>query len=388
MFHMINQLLGTTMNELDSIELIDFNVNTPNDFYSFLEYLSVTEYVVICDGDRILKLVNFLNSNYPIRFNLYNNNLELKTGHSTNLLNNNLKELFPNKLDTLANLEKETSPIKNELHLMLTGNYPLNIKNNLIKHLFVEKTELLRCIDNSILKNCVINSIIFYDKSNVNIASDLFPIMVNLQNEKETIESMNLIHMSKEEIMEGIKSFQSSGKVLNKQITQGIIDYSAIMNMERNNRLFYFEEGIYRDYGRKNLITTNFDEDFYEMVNTISYMKANMITPAMAIYPMVINISALLERQQMYMVTPFNAFFSSSFTQKHKNFNLIGLIIDDQYYLYHISQNKNYKVNKVYLLLLEFYLKNSMDSIDLKSYFPDKLETFNKKFYEFIDRIS
>ncbi|WP_155982642.1 hypothetical protein [Paucisalibacillus sp. EB02] len=385
---MANQLLGSTVNELVSIDLIDFNVNTPNDFYSFLEYLNVTDYVVICDGDRIHKFVDFLNSNYPIRFHSLNNNLELKTGHSTTLLKKNLQVLFPNKLDSYANFKKDTSPIKNELHLMLTGHYPLNIKNNLIKHLYVEKKELLSCIDNSILKNCAINAIIFYDKSDMNISSNLFLIMVNFQKEKEKIESMNLIHMDKEEILEGIKSFQDSGKVLNHQITNGIIDYSTIMNIERNNRLFYFEEGIYRDYGRKNRITTNFDEDFYVLVNFISYMKNNMITPAMAIYPMVINISALLEKKQMYMVTPFNTFFSKSFLQKHKNFNLIGLVIDDQYYLYNISINRNYKINKVFLLLLEYYLKNNMDSMELQKYIPDKHKSIKKYFYEFIERIS
>ncbi|MEN2467007.1 hypothetical protein [Ornithinibacillus sp. JPR2-1] len=387
MFHMTNQLIGADLNKLDSIELLDFYTNTPDDFYSFLEYYNVTDYIFVCDGKRMHRFVGFLNNNYPIRFQLVDTNQILKIGHST-LSSYNLRKKFPNNTALHVKFEQETSPIKDALYLLLTGQYPLNTKGNQIKHFYVENKDLLNKINSSVLKNCVINSIIFYDRCTTDILPELFPVLVNFHREKETIESMKLIHMNEEEIIEGMKSFQSNGEVLNNQITNGIIDYSAVMNIDRNQRLFYFKDGIFRDYSKNYLITNNFDEDFYVLVNYLSYKNTRMTTPIMRIFPMVINISALLGKKKMYMVTPYNAFFTKEYLQKHKDFKLIGFVIDDQYYLYNISLNKNYKVNKATLLLLEYYLKNKIDSIELQKYIPNKLESFKEQFYKIIESIS
>lgn len=387
MFRMTNHLIGSDSNELGSIELLDFNAITVNDFYSFLEFYNVTDYLLICDGKRMHRLVKFLNNNSKVRFYLFSTKLEVLSGQPP-LCIKNLTEKFPYKIDPQAIYNQETSSIKNELHLMLTGHYPLNIKDNQIKHLYVENNELLICIDNSVLKNCMINAIIFYDKCTMDISSELFPIMINFQKTKKIVESLSLIHRNNEEILEGIHSFQSSGEVSNHQISRGIIDYTSVINIDRNNRLFFYEDGIYRDYSKKHLITKKFDEEFYIMVNYLSYKNTKRTTPAMRVFPMVINISSLLRKNHMYMVTPYNAFFSNNCLTKHKDFNLIGLVIDDEYYVYDVFHNKNYRVNKVHLLLLEFYLKESMDSTELEEFIPNKLASFKEVFHEFIEEIT
>lgn len=387
MFRMTDHLIGSDINELGSLQLLDFRAITVNDFYSFLAFNNVTDYMLICDGERIHRLVKFLNNNSKVRFSLFSTKLELLIGQPP-LCIKNLTEKFPYKIDSQAIYNQETSSIKNELHLMLTGHYPLKIKDNQINHLYVENDELLICINNSVLKNCIINAIIFYDKCSMDISSELFPIMINFQKTKNIVESLNLIHRNKEEILEGINSFENSGVVSNHQFSSGIIDYTSVINIDRNNRLFFYEDGIYSDFSKKQLITNKFDDDFYVLVNYLSFKNTQRTSPAMRLFPMVVNISALLRKDHMYMVTPYNAFFSNYCLTKHKDFNLIGLVIDDQYFVYDVFHNKNYRVNKIHLLLLEFHLKENMDSIELQKYIPNKLKSFIEVFYEFIEKIT
>lgn len=387
MFHMTNQVIGLDLAELESIELFDFNLNTADDFFIFLEFYKITEYFVVCDGDRIHRFVRFLNSNYKISFHLFNTNLDIQIGKKS-LFATNFRNMFPNKMNNQKHLIPETSSIKNELQLMLTGHYPLNIKENRIKHLYFEKIELLEHIEKSILKNCIINAVIFFDNSMTDISSELFPIMINFQRMKDTIKLINLISSNKQEILNVIKIFEASGEVLNPQHTNGMIDFSSIMNIDRNHRLFFFEDGIYRDYYKNHLITKRFDEDFYELVNFLSYKNTNIITPVLSVFPMVLNISAILKEKHMYMITPYNSYFLKECFSRHKNFSLMGFVLNEEYYIYDIYNNKNYKVNKVFLLLLEFHLKEKMDSPDLHRYIPNKLELLKRTFYEFIMKIS
>ncbi|WP_156324030.1 hypothetical protein [Bacillus sp. JCM 19034] len=384
---MTKHLIGSNLSELKSLELFDFNLNTVNDFYSFLKFYHITEYIVICDGERIYRFVRFLNSNYNIRFHLLNSQLDIQIGN---------KQLYPNFIRNMSSIKmnhqkhfsQETSSIKNELQLMLTGHYPLNIQENRIKHLYVESAELFEHIDNSVMKNCIINAVVFYDKSMIDTGSELFPILINFQRMKETVKSMNLIYRNEQEVLTFIHAFKTTGEVFNPQYTKGMLDYTSIMNIDRNNRLFYYNDGIYRDYHKKHLITNKFKADFYELVNYLSFKNTKIMTPLLRVYPMVLNISAILKEKRMYMITPYNAYFIKDCLTKHKNFNLIGLVIGEACYVYDIYKNKNYKVNNAFLLLLEFYLKEKMDSLDLQRYIPNKLESFKGTFYEFIKKIS
>lgn len=362
------------------IDDLDFNTHSINDFYDYLEFHDITDYVFISDGKRIQYLVQFLNKNQNIRFHLCDSNFNHKTGEITTI--NSVKRNF---IEILCHFEDSPSnnwgmQLKNGIRFWITGSYPYEFRNGLIKHIYLNNIELLNCISNDIIMNSAINSAIIIDNID-EINSLCHPLVcLNLSQIRSNEQLTSTKLCSKEDIQSLFDHFESTSIIDNSSKVQGIIDYASIMDIDRNNRLFYYEHGIYRDYQTNQKLTDLLSSSYLSLMNKRSYLKRNPANPLWDIVPLLINISAHLEGDQTVFITPFSKYFLQQTVSEHKPIKFIGIINSGTCYAYNTFSNKMFKVNKPFLVLLEYYLKGQLHSFELISKFSnyDKiLDQFN-----------
>ncbi|MFK3937455.1 hypothetical protein ACI2JA_08055 [Alkalihalobacillus sp. NPDC078783] len=362
----------------------DFDNNSPKNFVEYLEFHDVSDYVFICSGQRIKRLVHFLNEYFDIRFHLFDVDLNPEIGSETIL---NSFSLERNRM--IDNPKKMIeSNIRKEIHLLITGHYPLSLKSNLLKHIFIEKSKFLLDLDPSILLNSSMNIIIFSNEDFQHIPDIFFCICKSYQLDQNALRELNLVNQSNEEVRANIVQFESTGLINNPQSINGFVDYATVLGIDRLNRLFFYSEGVFADLMRAKELSENRKCDYLNLVNFFSFYKEEPITPSMNIFPTLLNISSQLKNsRKVYAVTPHNTLSNKYFLSHFKNFHLIGLIEDGECSIYNIALNKKYKINKSFILFLEFYLKDDIDSNRLKEIFPSKYDELKDMFYDSISTI-
>ncbi|MGQ8872585.1 hypothetical protein [Paenibacillus sp. TSA_86.1] len=362
------------------IDDLDFNTHSINDFYDYLEFHDITDYVFISEGKRIQNLVQFLNNNQNIRFHLCDSNFNHKEGEITTI--NSVKRDF---FEILCRFQDSSSSnwgmqLKNGIRFWITGFYPYEFRNGLIKHIYIYNIELLNVISNDIIMNSAINSAIIIDNTD-EIGSLCHPLIcLNLSEIKKNEHLTSTQLCSKKDIQSVINYFESTSVIDNSSKIQGIIDYASIMDIDRNNRLFYHNHGIYRDYQGNQKVTDLLSSSYLSLMNKRSYLKKNPANPLWDIVPLLINISAHLDGDQTVFITPFSKYFLQQTVSEYTAIKFIGIINSNTCYVYNTLTNQMFRVNKPFLVFLEYYLKGQLHSSELVSKFSnyDKiLDKFN-----------
>ncbi|AHA10884.1 hypothetical protein ACQVWH_24615 [Bacillus toyonensis] len=383
-----NNLLGENKYDLD---YFDFNNSSLSDFLDYLDFQDCEDYCYICAGspNRLIKLINYLNKMTSTNIHLYNTNFEKLIG-PYNLELNEYEDIDFNALPLPSN-DRGTMQLENGISAMISGLYPNNLRNNLIKHLYVENLNLLTNINSTIFSNMALNSCIYIEQPFNEIPDEenyIYPIFES-ENIKSKIDNNEFVAISKNKLEEDIKYTIDTGEVFNSNFISGYIDYSIVSELAfNNNRLFIFEEGIYQDYLRNIKITSNINSGYQEIVIKLTAINkpenlTNVKTPIYNLYPFCIRMLNLLKSEKGVFITPYTTY---KYPPKNNvsDFHVIGIIKDDLSVVYSIKTGQFYKVNEQFIYLLEAYLKDELDSKEIKMELQDNYDYTLKQFMELI----
>lgn len=372
------------------LDYFNFNTNSISDFIDYLEFQDCEDYCYICAGapNRIMKLINYLNTLTSTNIHLYNTKFEKIIG-SHNLSLDMYKDIDFEKLsEGLKN--RGTLQIENGTQAIISGIYPTGLRKNLIKHLYVENLNMLAELHPSLIENMAINSGIYVEKNNEDIKEIVKYIYPIFDSEKITskIRKNEFKHLTKEKLKKDIEQVRNTGKVLNPDLITGYIDYSTVSGINNNNRLFIYTDGIYQDYSKQVKISNKINASYTEiLIKLADVNKDDKVEEEKEsinkMYPFFISILRLLNVKQATFITPFNTYNlpSQSFSS---DFHIIGIINGDLFMVYSIKTGQFYKVNEQFIVLLEAYLKNQLSSQDLKDKFKDSYDKLLNEFMELI----
>ncbi|QKY71286.1 hypothetical protein [Lentibacillus sp. CBA3610] len=368
----------------DNVFIDDFNfdVNSPLDFVDYLRYHEITEYIIFSNGKRINKIVNFVNSFATTIFHIFDFQANLIAGNK-DVLEDELQVQIQNYLSENLGFFSSPYTLEEDIHQLITADYPFDYRNNLIKHIHISSRDSLEYIHSTVFENCSMNSIIFTDYSND--IDNYFPIKCATETINKYIDKYK--KESKEEIMLSVANFREKGEV-NRTWLNIPIDYFSLLEMSRNNRLFYSNQRIYRDFQNNDLLSKRLDTTYSQIINFNSYFKKKNFNPEEQIFPYLINVSKHLKaKRKLHLITPYNILIHADRWNSYTYFNLIGIIADEKFYILNNKNNIKYEVPKQFLILLEFYLKENLDSKQLKNYFPNKLQQYKDSFFKFMSKI-
>lgn len=373
----------TRSTDLDSsrilIDDMNFDTHSLHDFCSYLEFHDITDYIFISDGSRIEGLVRYLNIHTPISFSLYDTRFERRIGDEPLLPE--IEALFAPAVAKMKSEAPDLSDIqmKNGFRAMLTGVYPFPIGNSLIKHLYVEHSELLRDIHHDVIQAAAINSAIYVEDGDPLFDETLPSIMIRCEEIPDNWYQ-SFKEFDHNEVRGMLDAFQSSGRIDNTERIEGFIDYASSLNHDRNNRLFFTYSGIYRDYRRTMPVTKKLNSSFLSIINRLSYQVGKTADPLIDFYPHALHISAHLTECGSTFITPYSSCHIEHTIPYHKNFHFLGIINESGNYVYHLARNRMYRVNETFLIFLEHFLKGELDSERLKQQFQHRYEPILLKF--------
>ncbi|EOO13481.1 hypothetical protein [Bacillus cereus] len=372
-----------------NLDCFDYDNNSILDFLDYLDFQDCEDYCFICLGNpnRIIKLINHLNNLSDTNFHLYNANLEQLMG-SRNLCLDDYQSIDFTHLESIV--KKDLSPYQliNGRHALITGVYPANINKKLIKHLYIDNIELLEKINTTIINSMGINSAIYCKEIIEDQNSpDAIPFPILSTNQIDlAINNKEYTTITKDRLNDILLNIKETSQVMNESQILGYIDYAEVTNIEGCNRLFYSLDGIYKDYLKSNRISKQIDINYQELMIALSNNE-NMTgtkNPLILLYPLFLSLMCSFKSKCSTFITPY-----TSFQLPHQsgvsNFNLIGIKTEDLQMCYSMSTGQFFKVNEVFHLLLEAYIKDMLDNPEVRASLGDSYEILLNEFKELIN---
>ncbi|MHA2700651.1 hypothetical protein ACXZ8K_08105 [Streptococcus agalactiae] len=327
------------------LDKFDFDNYSIEFFLEYLNFKDVSEYFFLSKGnDRVKKIVEQLNyfseSIFFHSIDLHNNNfLDTEEG----LLNDVIKKLKRSNNDDFPN-----SLINQKINGFYSGYFGIQSSNYTIYALSINERNLLNRLDDSIIRNSTLNSIIV-NKSKQEYKYLLDDVWNSFPEKVKVLDSTLIFEL--------IDTFKSTGFIEFKPYTT-ILDFSVICHQKNLQRLHISKNGIFLDLNEKIRLSKNIQAGFSTVINQFSLLDdfSNQIIDKY--YLDYFNLSYHL-RNSAYFITPYNIFFSKKVYDKNIIHDYIGIIVNGDYFIYSINKNKMVQVNKGIVHMMELYIKNN-----------------------------
>ncbi|MBI0441405.1 hypothetical protein ACLNGX_18865 [Bacillus velezensis] len=370
-YNVTNASVSDLIEDIYSEEIIldDFNFHE-NSFQDYVDYLEFQEYssfvfVTANKSPRIIQIIEFIKEFLPdITFHVIDKNVGHIYGPETiNGQSITIKSLVEN-----CQLYKQETELamRNGLMALFTGLYPDNIRNNLIKHIFIESEELLSNIEQDVILNCALNCGIYIKNNQFNKFEKSIPLIIipNQYHDKSILNSFT--EFDEKKLYKLQVDFLKSGKCYFEEDIKGVFDYASIVGLEKNNRLFYYKDGIYQDFLKRKKISNDLNVSFFTIVLNINKIEKSQLFEDLKlknikrIYPVILNLYALNSGSEINFVTPYNKSFYNV-VQDSVNINWIGFYIEDKAFAYSLKSNRLFETNMLFLKILDADYKGLLD---------------------------
>lgn len=327
--------------------LLDFE--NWEDFLDYCEFQDYTSFVFIANGERIIEIAKLLNSTYNEQiFSVYDKDLVLRYGEMLNLESNLKVEQIDNNYD-------EESYLRAGSYSFITGIYETNIPNNVLKHIYLKDSMLINKITlEFFLKSSINTAIVTSDIPSDNI---LYPFIylnesyLNL-NKYESID--------KKSLKDNISLFINKG-IINSYKAEGILDFGSLIGLDRNNRIFLSNEGVFADFKMSERLMDLDSLNLNNLKNSQSINREPDFTLSEATtFNLIATLGSYMNLGQLNVITPYNFGFLPPI--KVQNNKFIGFFNEINYFLYDLTTRKLFRVDNNFLVILEFYIKNQLDS--------------------------
>jgi hypothetical protein len=350
------------------IDEFDFHNSTFLDFIEYIEFQDYTDYIFLTANEfpRIRNIIEFLQAETYIKFHLVDIDFNILYGEKYIL------EHLKNTTLRLENQSNSNSKIYNGLMSLFTGVYPQLFNKNLIKHLYVDDMLILSKINKDMILNAGINSSVYINEveNDVSDHSISFPMIKIFKDTLKEFKIEELAFVEKVELEAKIDLFKNKGIIENCYGQRGIVDYASKVGLNTNNRIFFFNDGIYSDFSKTLLLSEDLSSYYLDVITQsrsyfITYNDQDKIVRN--IFPMMFNISSLFNVSDNSMVTPYNHRKIEP-KLKASNISRVGIQNEQGCYVFDIQRNKLYQTNDLFLHILEYDMKDKKELLkdDLK----------------------
>jgi hypothetical protein len=353
------------------IDHFDFDQSTFADFIDYIDFQGYEQYVffVLGHSDRILRIVSFLqNELETTSFHVIDSRLRVHYGDQS------ISELFKKGLDESAVYVPAIASTywRNGLMSMFTGVYPEQLNKNILKHVYVQNSSILEEISRDVFLNMAINSSIYINQPKAGIINHI-PVIVLDQDMAGSFHLEDLIKLRKEEVLAMIERFKENGIVENEFSKKGIFDYSLLVDRHTNNRLFYYEDGIYHDYLKEHLITKQLSSSYFDIFPKFlpaysSSIKYDQIVKS--IFPLMFHLASYFQLPKSRFITPYSNINFEPIKDKVVEMSFIGIENEKGSFVFRLKDQKMYETNQLFLKIMEADQKGRLE--DLMNQFDDQ----------------
>ncbi|MFP9130479.1 hypothetical protein [Niallia sp. BSM11] len=335
------------LNQQYDLCLLDFE--NWEDFLDYCEFQDYTSFVFIANGERIIEIAKLLNTTYNEQiFSVYDKDLVLRYGEMLNLESNLKVEQIDNSYD-------EESYLRAGSYSFITGIYETNIPNNVLKHIYLKDSKLINKITLEFFLKSSINTAIV--TSDISGESTVYPfIYLN-----ESYLDLNKYEsIDKESLKDNILLFINKG-IINSYKAEGILDFGSLLGLDRNNRIFLSNEGVFSDFKMSERLLDLDSLNLNNLKNRQSINRESEFTLSEATtFNLIATLGSYMNLGQLNVITPYNFGFLPP--TKVQNNKYIGFFNENNYFLYDLTSRKLFRVDNNFLVILEFYIKNQLDS--------------------------
>lgn len=344
-------------------DTLDLDMYSIKDFLDHLSVQRVTDYIFVSNGERIKRLVVYLNQLSDVSFHLCSEDGAFLYG------NHQVVSLFwiVAQTFTVADLGVEAQMSEYEgrrrrgIHQFLTGIYPGTLPKHLVKHVWIEQLDLVKKLDQTIFLNFALNSVIYFEKADIEsecIAQ--VPIMVlpfAIITEEPVYKK--ICEYPKQELLLDYDEFCNSASIRNNYDGEGISDFSTAFDLDSNNRLFIAVDGIYADKRKSRLLTNQLESNFFHLKNASSMQKTSKIDKETAV---IFHLCFTLKNQLIRSEKAIFLLLNNETASGDRTY--LGIQNAGSCYVYTVEKNKIVQVSETIFKLLEEYKNGKVSSME------------------------
>jgi hypothetical protein len=341
-----------------SIDTYNFDTNTFLDLLEYTEFQEYADYVFVnfSKSKRLPKIVSFLNTfSESTKFHF----ISIEDGKES---------LFDRYLDRgkLQNYERKIDSseliLKNGLMALFTGIYPRIFRKNIIKHIYFEQQVDVENLHSSVYLNCAINHGLYIDESKKDWDSEV-PSIITFKNSLQTFnKEYELEELSEKELRQQLQEFMESGVVTWQKRKNGIIDYSQMLSLGLERRLFVYADGVYLDYQRTKKLTSLINCTFSEIELAKSRLNQKIEKNGLyEVYPLLVSIAKSMEDEYLTFITPFNNYQFDSIELESYPSEWVVFSTSETHFALHVLSNRTFEVNQLFVEIFEAQMKECIE---------------------------
>ena len=347
--------------KIDAYDYCYLDYDTWEDFIDYCDFQGYSAFVFISNGERIIEICKRLNLFYEKEiFCVYDEHFNFRYGKTV-------------CLDDVCSFKdvpfefNEDNSLDQGSYAFTTGIYPPNISNNVLKHIFLEDESLIGVLNLDLFIKSSINSAVIMPENFSGNLPQPYILLTTSYTDKTKYQ-----YISREELLKNISRYVEDGMV-HAYTSKGVIDFEDILGFKSAKRIFISNSGIYTDFEMKNKLSNNKEQLSIDSIKNLLSLKSEAngnSTFEAYTYNLIATIGFYLGLGEIIAITPYNHGFLPP--KEIVNNRYLGLCSNDGHYIYDTFNKKMFSTNELSMVILEFYIKNQMDSPKLQELVPEK----------------
>ncbi|HDT6947482.1 TPA: hypothetical protein QE963_002682 [Staphylococcus aureus] len=347
---------------------------TVESFIDVLDFMESTKclFLVNKTSDRFINIMTYINDKVTLDIVIFN------TVEKKFLLNTSEYKIQEIKFTYRATIDL-IERLNHSYNALNSGIYDLKERVN-IKHIVVDNPDMIDLLDESLLLNTNINSLIISNrKFKQSNTAHLFSKFITKNEFSSFITKKNFRSIDINHEQERLTNFYKNG---NLNYVKGLPkDINRYLTNGKLHAIFIKDNNIYMDSDYKLYLSDDLSINIYDLLNKISNLNIICTTNERFIRNYFIaNAISNYYKEDLIFITPLTYGFFEPVDEGFINTDYeycIGFIQNNEkYYIHNFFKNKTFKVSKKILMLFEGIIKNN--SLDITEEKLNKLKDMLK----------
>lgn len=345
---------------LENITFLEPNLehSTIEDFLDYLEFSDVDKCYIVTNTSslRFSNIIKFIKRELEI---------DISIQISNDIEDEKLKDInFDFSKPACITLQQR---LNNSYILYNSGFYTYSEKVHL-KHIFIENLNDIKSLDNSLLRNFSMNSLIITNNLNSEIFSENISFSKIIHYEDFFQKSnTNLLfeNLSPNEIKDRLEKYINNGEIEGPPYL--IRNLGKYLKNKKIHSLFIKKGKIYYDSEFNMLLSDNLSNNIFEILNNIAMLPVFSDFPDSLIVDyylgsMLKQSNEKIERN-ISKFTNFNIQYNLNDNYNEYN-NWLGYNIEEKFYLYNKIYNRTFEVNEKLIEIYEYLAKSDEEKLN------------------------
>lgn len=349
----------------ENVVFLDFKLesSTIEDFLDYLEFADLNKCYIVTNtySLRLSNIVELIKEELEIDISIqiYNDIEDKKLKNIT----------FDFPKSSYITLQQR---LNNSYVLYNSGFYTFSEKIN-IKHIFIDNLDDIKELDDSLLKNCSINSLIITTETDWKSLYDK-NVFSKIIYYKDLLQSSNINMLFEsftfDEVKKLLEIYINSGKI--ESHPHLIKDLGKFLKNKKIHSLFIKEGEIYFDSEFNMLLSKDLSSNIFEILNNLTTLTVFQDFPDSLIVDYYLGSMLKLSNENIQRniskYTNYN--IKSDFTSDYNEYNnWLGYVTQKKFYLYNKISNRTFEVNEKFMDIYEYLAKSdevNLNTIDEK----------------------